>query len=59
MRSKPKYPYIHYNGECSNENKTCELVFDTDELMTYALVKVFTNPESDGSRLKEEDLGRG
>ncbi|XP_055683042.1 lufaxin [Lutzomyia longipalpis] len=59
MRSKPKYPYIHYNGECSNENKTCEIIFDTDELMTYALVKVFTNPESDGSRLKEKDLGRG
>uniref|UniRef100_A0A1L8DPA2 Putative conserved secreted protein n=1 Tax=Nyssomyia neivai TaxID=330878 RepID=A0A1L8DPA2_9DIPT len=54
----PKYPYIYYNGHCEATNKTCELIFDTDEQITYALVKVFTNPSYNGPRLRENDLGR-
>nr|BAM69204.1 hypothetical protein [Lutzomyia ayacuchensis] len=58
MKSKPMLPYIYYNGECHASNKTCELIFDTDEQITYVLVKVFSNPGYDGSRLREKDVLR-
>nr|ANW11471.1 Lofaxin [Bichromomyia olmeca] len=60
MKEKPKYPFIYFNnGECKASDNTCELIFDTDERITYALVKVFSNTGYDGSRLREKDLGRG
>uniref|UniRef100_A0A6B2EMA0 Conserved secreted protein n=1 Tax=Phlebotomus kandelakii TaxID=1109342 RepID=A0A6B2EMA0_9DIPT len=59
QKRKPKLPYIYYNGECLPSNKTCQLIFDADEPITYAFVKVFSNPDHKESRLRAEDLGRG
>uniref|UniRef100_C6G420 34 kDa salivary protein B n=1 Tax=Phlebotomus arabicus TaxID=578135 RepID=C6G420_9DIPT len=59
MKNKPKLPYIYYNGECLPSNKTCQLIFDSDEPYTYAFGKVFSNPEHQETRLRHEDLGRG
>uniref|UniRef100_F6JYG7 33.9 kDa salivary protein n=1 Tax=Phlebotomus tobbi TaxID=33402 RepID=F6JYG7_9DIPT len=59
QRNKPKLPYIYYNGECLPSNKTCQLIFDTDETITYVFVKVFSNPDHKEPRLRHADLGRG
>nr|ABA43054.1 33 kDa salivary protein SP06 [Phlebotomus perniciosus] len=59
VKHKPKLPYIYYNGECLPSNKTCQLVFDADEPITYAFVKVFSNPDHNEPRLRHADLGRG
>uniref|UniRef100_F6K8T2 32.9 kDa salivary protein n=1 Tax=Phlebotomus sergenti TaxID=85759 RepID=F6K8T2_9DIPT len=51
QRGKPKLPYIHYNGHCTFSNKTCQVIFDTDEPMTYVFVKVFSNVNYNEPRL--------
>ncbi|XP_055703498.1 lufaxin-like [Phlebotomus papatasi] len=57
-KGKPKLPYIYYNGQCSSTNKTCQVVFDADEPMSYVFVKVFNNKNYEGARLLAKDLSR-
>nr|BAM69112.1 hypothetical protein [Lutzomyia ayacuchensis] len=55
----PKLPYIHYNGLREKKNQTCELIFDTEEPYTYALVKVFSNLNYNEPRTRGKNPGRG
>ncbi|GAB0091077.1 hypothetical protein DMENIID0001_058800 [Sergentomyia squamirostris] len=56
----PKMPYIYYKGSCDDKTPTCTLVFDTDEAITYVLVKIFkTTHKPVILRLRWADLGRG
>nr|ABI20155.1 34 kDa salivary protein [Phlebotomus duboscqi] len=56
--SRPIPPYIYYNGQCASSNKTCQVIFDADEPLSYVFVKVFRNEDYDGPRVLARDLGR-
>nr|QHO60659.1 lufaxin [Sergentomyia schwetzi] len=41
----PKFPYIHFSEPCRLRYADCTLIFDTDQVITYAIVKVFVTAD--------------
>nr|QHO60658.1 lufaxin [Sergentomyia schwetzi] len=50
--AEPNIPFIYWEDKsCKSTGDNCTLVFDSDEIITYVLIKIFTGPSRDGSSI--------